>query len=46
MYFVGTVDSSTHLNIVLDTVLSPEDQQRVIDAVNRLVNKYINKSVI
>lgn len=46
MYFVGTVDSSTHLNIVLDTVLSPEDQQRVIDVVNRLVNKYTNKSVI
>lgn len=46
MYFVGTVDSTTHLNIVLDTVLSPEDQQRVIDVVNRLVNKYSNRSVI
>lgn len=46
MYFVGTVDSTTHLNIVLDTVLSLEDQQRVIDVVNRLVNKYSNRSVI
>jgi hypothetical protein len=46
MYFVGTVDSTTHLNIILDTVLSAEDQQRVIDVVNRLVNKYSNKSVI
>jgi len=46
MYFVGTVDSTTHLNIILDTVLSPDDQQRVIDVVNRLVNKYLNRSVI
>jgi hypothetical protein len=46
MYFVGTVDSTTHLNIILDTVLSAEDQQRVIDVVNRLVNKYSNRSVI
>jgi hypothetical protein len=46
MYFVGTVDSTTHLNIILDTVLSSEDQQRVIDVVNRLVNKYSNRSVI
>jgi hypothetical protein len=46
MYFVGTVDSTTHLNIILDTVLSPDDQQRVIDVVNRLVNKYSNRSVI
>jgi hypothetical protein len=46
MYFVGTVDSTTHLNIILDTVLSADDQQRVIDVVNRLVNKYSNKSVI
>jgi hypothetical protein len=46
MYFVGTVDSTTHLNIILDTVLSADDQQRVIDVVNRLVNKYSNRSVI
>lgn len=46
MYLIGTIDYTTHLNIVLDTVLSDEDKERIIKIVNRLANKYYKKSVI
>ncbi len=43
-YLVGSVDSSTQLNIVIDTILSEDDKNRIINIVNRLVNKYQNKN--
>jgi hypothetical protein len=43
-YLVGSIDISTQLNIVIDTILSNEDKERIINIVNRLVNKYQNKN--
>lgn len=44
--YVGRIDGNTSLNIVLDTVLTDEDQERIINVVNRLVTKYQNRNVI
>jgi hypothetical protein len=46
MYYVGKIDGSTSLNIILDTVLTDEDQERIINVVNRLALKYQNRNVI
>ena len=43
-YLVGSVDSSTQLNIIIDTILNEDDKNRIINIVNRLVNKYQNKN--
>lgn len=45
-YFLGSIDKTTNLNIVLDTILDDADKQRIIEIVKRLVRKYENKNVI
>jgi len=43
-YLIGSIDCNTQLNIVIDTILSNDDKERIINIVNRLVNKYQNKN--
>lgn len=45
-FLIGSIDGNTQLNIVIDTILSDEDKNRIIAIVNRLVNKYKKDSVI
>jgi hypothetical protein len=43
-YLIGSIDCNTQLNIVIDTILNNDDKERIINIVNRLVNKYQNKN--
>jgi hypothetical protein len=45
-FLIGSIDGNTQLNIVIDTILSDDDKNRIIAIVNRLVNKYKKDSVI